>query len=77
MVSTLVVSLGIVVAPAPAAVEPLPFDPAAWKQSERVSVRVVEEGKPTVYEGVPLARALGDRLRDEDDMAALRRCRTP
>jgi hypothetical protein len=72
MVSTLVVSLGIVLAPAPVAVEPLPFEPDALGRSERVTIRVVEEGKATSYEGVPLARALGDRLGKENDMAALR-----
>ncbi|HWE37412.1 MAG TPA: molybdopterin-dependent oxidoreductase [Isosphaeraceae bacterium] len=61
--------------PAPSgglAVEPLPFDPAAWKTLPRVEVKVTERGKPVVYAGVPLAVALGGKLKGDTPMAGLR-----
>jgi hypothetical protein len=72
MLTTLIASLWIGLAPASVGVETLSFDPDGWKKLEQVEIRVVEEGKPTVYGGVPLVRVLADRLRGENEMAALR-----
>lgn len=76
MTSLLVLSLCFGLAPTPgsaaANVEPLPFDPPAWKGLTQVELRVTESGKPVTYTGVPLAIVLKGRLEGKPAMAALR-----
>ena len=59
-------------APADLAIESLPFDPDSWKTRPRVEVKVAERGQPVVYSGVPLATALGPKLKADAPMSALR-----
>jgi hypothetical protein len=72
MQTILMASLWIALAPAAVEVEVLPFDPDGWKKLEQVEIRVVEEGKSTIYGGVPLVRVLADQHRGNNEMAALR-----
>src|SRR5262245_3711501 len=53
-------------------VESLPFDPAAWKGTNRAEVRIDDGGKVTTYSGVPLKAVLDAKMKDTTSMAALR-----
>jgi DMSO/TMAO reductase YedYZ molybdopterin-dependent catalytic subunit len=54
------------------AVEPLAFDPAAWKALPRVEAKVTERGRAVTYSGIPLATVLTDKLKGDTPMAGLR-----
>jgi DMSO/TMAO reductase YedYZ molybdopterin-dependent catalytic subunit len=58
--------------PASVTVEALPIEPADWKALTRVEVRVMENGGPVVYSGVPLRVVLKGKLPDPITMGALR-----
>jgi hypothetical protein len=58
--------------PATVAVEPLPFDPAAWKSLPRTTLRLKEDGKDVTYAGVPLCVVLEAKLKGRPEMAAWR-----
>lgn len=76
MLALLLASLAIGLEPAsfPATTEPLPFDVAALKALPQVEMKVTENGKSSVYSGVPLAALLEEPLKGGggNEMASLR-----
>ncbi len=74
MFAAILTSLVISFAPGEITVsaETLPFDIEAWKKAPQVQLTVVEQGKKTVYSGIPLAWVLKAQLPGDNQMAELR-----
>jgi len=74
MIPALIASFLITLAPTEITVsaEDISWDLEAWKKLPQVKVSVVEQGKTTVYAGIPLAHLIKTQLPGKNQMVELR-----